>query len=101
MKAGAHSSVIANIECALANIPLMSGYSPKCWRHRLDVMILKKSGLTMLNSLRSVALFPADCNYVFKQISRVMMYNAEKANALALEQYRSCKCHRATALAMI
>jgi hypothetical protein len=41
MKAGSRSDMIAELECTLINIPSTSGYSPSCWKHLLDVMILK------------------------------------------------------------
>jgi len=99
MKAGASSHLISQIECMLTRIPLKGGFSPRRWKHCLDFMILKWSGVTHLDSLRTIALFPADCNYAFKHIGRQMMYNAEKAKALAPEQYGSRKRHRATDLA--
>jgi hypothetical protein len=62
-------------------------------------MILKRSRVTHLDSLCTIVLFSADINYVFKHIGHQMMYNAEKAHALAREQYGSRKRHRATDLA--
>jgi hypothetical protein len=41
MKAGATDELIAELECDLINIALSTGYSPECWQHLLDVMILK------------------------------------------------------------
>jgi len=70
MKAGALHPLISTIECQLAQIPLQSGYSPSCWRKCMDVMLLKKSGITNLSSLRTICLFPVDCNYAFKHIGR-------------------------------
>jgi hypothetical protein len=99
MKARARSDMIAEIECTLANILIKAGCSPKRWKNCLDVMILKKSGITTLNSLRTVVLFPVDCNFLFKPLGRKMMKNAEAAKALEPEQFGSRKRHRATALA--
>jgi hypothetical protein len=62
-------------------------------------MILKKSGITFIQNLHTIVLFPVDCNYVFKHIGRCIMSNAEWSNALASEQYGSHKRHRATNLA--
>jgi hypothetical protein len=55
----------------------------------LDVMILKKSGVTDLSGLRTIILFPVDCNYAFKHVGREMMKVAEATKALAPEQYGS------------
>jgi hypothetical protein len=51
MKAGALHPLISTIECQLTQIPLKSGYSPFRWRKCMDVMLLKKSGITNLSSL--------------------------------------------------
>jgi hypothetical protein len=91
MKAGTFSPVISQIEWQLTKIPLQSGYSPSRWRRFMDVMILKKSGITLLDSLRTVVLFSIDCNYAFKHVGRRMMSTAEQAKALAQEQYGSQK----------
>jgi hypothetical protein len=100
MKAGASSPLIAEIECRLTNIPLKSGYAPDRWKKCLDVMILKKSGNTLLNALRTIVLFPVDCNYAFKHIGREMMRLGEQSMSLAPEQYGSQNQHRAIDLAV-
>jgi len=99
MKAGASSDLISAIECNMTRIPLRTGYPLKRWKKCMDVMILKKSGITSLNSLRTVCLFATDCNYAFKHIGREMMRHAECNAALAPEQYGSRKRRRATDLA--
>ncbi len=100
MKVGASDEVISELECSLINIALKSGYSPERWRHLLDVMILKKSGITELSSLRTICLFPVDCNYAFKHIGREMMKIAEHTHSLAPEQYGSRRGHRSIDLAV-
>jgi hypothetical protein len=99
MTAGALSDLISAIECNLTSIPLRTGYPLKRWKKCMDVMILKKSGITSLHSLRTVCLFATDCNYAFKHIGREMMRHAERNAALAPEQYGSRKRRRATNLA--
>jgi len=100
MKAGAFHDYISEVDCRLTRIPLISGYAPLRWRKCLDVMILKKAGVTHLSSLRTIVLFPVDCNFAFKYVGREMMKNAEKGNALAPEQYGSRKHHRSIDLAV-
>ncbi len=51
---------IAELECELIIIALTSGYSPERWKNLLDVMIMKKSGMTKLASLHTICLFPVD-----------------------------------------
>jgi hypothetical protein len=100
MKAGATDDVIAELECEMINIALESGYAPDRWKKLLDVMILKKSGVTQLSSLRTICFFPVDCNFAFKHIGREMMKLAERTNSLAPEQYGSRRGHRSIDLAV-
>ncbi len=100
MKAGSYDDLIAEIECDLLNFVLASGYSPERWKKLFDVMILKKSGIMKLSSLRTICLFPVDCNYAFKHIGRKMMKIAEATGSLAPEQYGSRKGHRSIDLAV-
>lgn len=100
MKAGATNDLIAELECGLISIVLTSGYSPERWQNLLDVMILKKSGITELSSLRTICLFPVDCNYAFKHIGREMIKIAEVMNSLAPEQYGSRRFHKSIDLAV-
>jgi hypothetical protein len=91
MKAGATSEKISLIECALVNIPLKAGYSPKRWKTFVDIMILKKSGVTSLSGLCTVVLFLVDCYFAFKYVGRQMIQVAEAMQSLVMEQYGSCR----------
>jgi hypothetical protein len=73
MKAGSMDDLIAELECNLINLAPSLGYSLDRWKQRLDVMILKKSGHTQLSSLRTICLFPVDCNFAFKHVGREMI----------------------------
>jgi hypothetical protein len=42
--AGCTNDVIANFEATMANTPIMSGYSPKCWQKAFNCMLLKQEG---------------------------------------------------------
>ncbi len=86
--------LIAELECNLINLALSSGYSLDRWKQLLiDVMILNKSGHTQLSSLRTICLFPVDCNFAFKHVGREMIWLVEAKNSLAPEQYGSRKVH--------
>jgi hypothetical protein len=63
-------------------------------------MLQKKSGVTDLSALRTIVLFPVDCNYAFKHIWWKMMQIAELTKSLAPEQYGSRKRHKAIDLAV-
>jgi hypothetical protein len=56
MKAGSNNRAIAEVECMLTRIPLKAGYSPSCWKNCMDVMLLKRSGVSHLGSLCTVVL---------------------------------------------
>jgi hypothetical protein len=100
MKAGATDDLISELKCGLINVALASGYSPDCWQHFLNVMILKKSGIMELSSLRTICLLPVDCNYAFKHIGREMMKIAKSSSTLAQEQYGSRRGHKPIDLAV-
>lgn len=70
------------------------------WKHCLDVMILKMSGITLLSKLCTIVLFAVDCNYAFKHIGWEMMKVAKKTKSLAPKQCGSRKSHRAIDLTM-
>ena len=97
MKAGAKSEIIATIDCLLTWIPLKSGYVPSRWRKFVDVMIMKKAGFTHLSGLRTIVLFPVDCNSSILGDPCCKLQSKQKA--LAQEQYGSRKGHRAINLA--
>jgi hypothetical protein len=80
--------------------PFKIGFTPKRWKFCLDVMLLKKSGVTDLSGLCTIVLFPVDCNFAFKHIGRTMMNVAEHTKSLAPEQYSSGKKHKAIDLAV-
>ena len=101
MKAGSFDPDISFLDWTMTKIPLDRGFSPIRGKHCLDVMILKKSGITDLSGLRTIVLFPVDCNYAFKHVGRAMMKTAKQAKALAPEQYGSRKRHRSINLAVI
>jgi hypothetical protein len=73
MKAGAMDDLINELERYLINIAFSSGYSRERWKQLLEVMFLKKSGQTQLSSLRTICLFPVDCNFAFKHVGRERM----------------------------
>jgi hypothetical protein len=100
MKAGAHDKDIAALDCSLTRIPLTFGFAPERWKYCLDIMLMKKSGVTDLSGLRAIVLFPVDCNFAFKHVSHQMMQVAEKTGSLAPEQYGSRKQHKAIDLAV-
>ena len=54
---------IATIHTGLANIPYMSGYSPKRWQTGTNAIIQKETGNYKINRLRTILLYEADFNF--------------------------------------
>ena len=76
---------------SLANIPFLSGYSPKRWQHGINVMIKKVKGDYRVDKLRTILLYEADFNMNNKYLGKEMMKTAEQRKILAPEQYGSRK----------
>jgi len=100
MKAGAQDPDIAALDCTMTRMPLRFGFAPSRWKFCLDVMLMKKSGVTDLSGLRTIVLFPVDCNFAFKHMGCQMRQVAEQTKSLAAEQYGSRKQHKAIDLAV-
>ena len=94
LKAGAHSKMLASIDCWMTEIPRRSGYSPVRWRSAIAAILWKKPGVFVVESTRTIVLFEPDFNYLNKYNGRLAMANAELFGQLAKEQYGSRKAHR-------
>jgi hypothetical protein len=96
MKAHGTSEYLTKVDTIMANLPYRYGFSPLRWRKGLDVMLEKKPGARQLSKLRAILLYEADFNQNNKRLGREMLYRAERANAVAVEQYGSRKNMSAT-----
>jgi hypothetical protein len=76
--AGYTNDVIANFEATMANIPIISGYSPKRWQKAVDCMLLKQKGNYNVDKLRTIVLFDPEANLNFKFLGCTVMAHAEK-----------------------
>jgi cellobiose-specific phosphotransferase system component IIB len=52
---------------------------------------LKKSGVTLVEKLRTIVLFQGDFNYLKNYIRHHMMKDGEACEQLAWEKYGSCE----------
>jgi hypothetical protein len=59
----------------------------------IDAMVIKKEGITLVETLRMIILFMVDHNYMSKHIGRTMMSNAERYGQLDTEQFGSHNGH--------
>jgi hypothetical protein len=91
LKAHTTSSYLTKIDNILANFPYTWGFSPTRWKKGLDVMLKKKPGVRQINTLRAILLYKADFNHNNKRLGRDMLWRAESANVVAIEQYGSRK----------
>jgi hypothetical protein len=65
-KAGSLSGTMMELDALLTDIPLQTGYSPIRWRVAIDALLLKKSGVTLVEKLRTIFLFQGNVNYLNK-----------------------------------
>jgi hypothetical protein len=93
-KAGCTNDIITNFEATMANIPLLSRYSPKRWQKAVDCMLLKREGNYQVDKLRTIVLFDLEANHIFKYVGRKVMAHTESHHQLAAEQYGSRKRRR-------
>jgi hypothetical protein len=94
-KAGAHHPIIEEFNARMTTAAMQSGLPPKQWQMEINAMLIKKEGITLLETLRTIILFTADYNYVNKHIGRTIMSNAERYRKLTTEQYGSRNGHTA------
>jgi len=95
--AGVEAVLTEKINRLMATIPLLTGISPKRWRHALNVMLEKVAGNCADEKLRIIMLFEADFNNNNKWIGWAVMHNAEQRLAIAPEQYGS-RNHKAAGI---
>jgi hypothetical protein len=87
-KAGSFSETMTELHALLTDIPLQTGYSPLRWHVSTDGLLLKKSGVALVEKLRIIiVIFQGDFNYLNKYIGRHMMKDGEAYEQLAWEQY--------------
>jgi hypothetical protein len=99
-KAGSTNDIIANFEATMANIPILSGYVPRCWFKAVDCMLLKKPGEYHVDKHCTIVLFDPEANHAFKFLGCTVMAHAEKHDQLPEEQYGSRKGKTAIAHAL-
>ena len=85
------------VNTSLTNIPFLSGYSTKQWRHGINVLLENSKGNCRIDRLRKILLYEADFNLNNKYFGRDMMKTAEKGkcwlkNSIAVgnARYQSC-----------
>ena len=59
-KCGSLDDTINWVNTSMANIPYLSGYSPKRWHQGINAMIEKKRGNYMVDKLHTILLYEAD-----------------------------------------
>jgi hypothetical protein len=82
-KSGFFSEIITELDDLLTNIPLQTGYSPLRWHVAINALLLKKSGVTLVEKLCTSFLFQGDINYLNKYIGRHTMKDSEAYEELA------------------
>ncbi len=77
---------IALLNATMADILLVSGYSPRRWQKGLNVMQQKQARNINVEKLRIIVLSEVDFSTNNKWIGRAVMYKVEQLKALAPEQ---------------
>jgi hypothetical protein len=90
-KAGCTNDIITNFKATMANIPLLSRYSPPRWQKAVDCMLLKREGNYQVDKLCTIVLFDLEANHIFKYIGWKVMAHTKTHHQLATEQYGSHK----------
>jgi len=88
---GTFNPEILVVNAALADIPLHTCFTYDCWKKGLNVMIEKTTGDFNVEKLHIILLFEADFNANNKWLGCAIMFQAEKENLLADEQFGSQK----------
>ena len=83
--------IAAAVHALLAEIPIITGYSPMRWRSCTDAMLKKKAHDIRPEKLRLITLMAADFNHNNKLIGKHIMWNGEKQRQFATEQFGSRK----------
>ena len=100
-KAGLWSPKLWQLEHGLTNIPNRTGYSPDRWRKCVDVMLLKKELVFLVNKLRTIVLLEPDFQELTKNIGRTSMRNALKHNVMCRENFGGIKDRNQVEAALI
>ena len=82
---------VAKYHTIMANIPLVTGYSPNSWQTDVEAMLQKKEGEWRVDKLQRISLLHPAFNMNNRRIGRAAMKEAEKRGLLADKQYGSRK----------
>ena len=70
-----------------ADVPEISGYSPKRHKHCVDLMIMKKAQCYEVSKLRTIGILDTEYNQMNKRVGHEGMNNAFKLKRVAKEQF--------------
>jgi len=74
---GTFNPNIAIMNATMVDIPLLTGYTPSCWKKGLNVMLQKQAGNINVENLCIIVLFKADFNMNNKWMGRAKMFVTE------------------------
>lgn len=92
-KACATHPILSHFESIMCSIPYASGYAPERYKRSVNAMLLKKVNEKKADKLRTILLLEADFNHLNKKMGKDLMFQAEKFNLIAPEQFGSRKRH--------
>ena len=75
----------------MRNIAVKYGVIAEDWKVITDLMILKRSGLHIIDKMRYIQLMEPEFNMIYKLLGKRVMAHAEQFNLLSHDQYGSRK----------
>jgi hypothetical protein len=84
----------AGIHVALVYIPLLTVYCPKRWKHVIDIMLEKISGVMRSNKLRIIQLLEADLNQVLKIVFARNITRLAKTHEDVISKQQHVRSHK-------
>jgi hypothetical protein len=60
------ADTLADINAAMATIPLETGFYPERWRHAVDIMLEKIPGIARTDKLRIIQLLAVDLKHILR-----------------------------------
>ena len=99
-KAGITSSLLAECDAMVRQIPFSTGFVPAQWKHLMNFAIEKKPGEKRVTKMRTIQMMNSEFQSNNKRVGKAAMAYAERNNLIPPGQFGSRKKHQAIDLAL-
>ena len=99
-KAGITSSLLADCDTIVRQIPFSTGFVPAQWKHLMNFAIEKKPGEKRVTKMRTIQMMNSEFQSNNKRVGKAAMAYAERHNLIPPGQFGSRKKHQAIDLAL-